>query len=142
MYRLMQNGVIRLSDNAQIPASDGNRDYQEYLVWLSEGGIPEPEFTLEERRANRVRELEKNEGGMVESLLPSHLQIRAVAESLALVDKATGGGQRTAAEEEKLNMRRTMWTKIAAIHAQADAKRSEILAAANPESIDIALTMP
>ena len=142
MYKLMQNGVMRLSDNAQIPASDGNRDYQEYLIWLSEGGIPEPQFTLEERQANRVRELEKNEEEMIESLLPSRLQIRAVAESLALVDKVASGGTRTIVEEEKINMRRTLWSKIAAIHAQTDEKRDEILAAIDPESINIVLTMP
>ena len=44
MYRLTQseNTVQRLSDNAFIPFDGGNRDYQEYLEWLSEGNTPEP----------------------------------------------------------------------------------------------------
>ena len=45
MYKLQQNGVKRLSDGANIPFASGNRDYEEYKQWLSEGNTPEPEFT-------------------------------------------------------------------------------------------------
>lgn len=48
MYKLNQNSVTRLSDGASIPFADGNRDYEEYKQWLSEGNTPEPEFTEEE----------------------------------------------------------------------------------------------
>ena len=34
--------VIRLLDNAHIPFDPANTDYQAYLKWLDEGGIPEP----------------------------------------------------------------------------------------------------
>jgi hypothetical protein len=34
--------VKRLSDNAFIPLSDDNTDYQEYLKWVSEGNEPLP----------------------------------------------------------------------------------------------------
>ena len=48
-YKLIgQNSVKRLADGACIPFADGNRDYEEYKQWLSEGNIPEPEFTSEE----------------------------------------------------------------------------------------------
>lgn len=44
MYKLTQSSttVHRLSDNAFIPFDGGNRDYQEYLEWLSQGNTPEP----------------------------------------------------------------------------------------------------
>ena len=48
MYKLQQNGIKRLSDNAFIPQDNANRDYQEYLQWLAEGNQPEPESTTDE----------------------------------------------------------------------------------------------
>ena len=66
MYKLNQNSVTRLADGACIPFADGNRDYEEYKQWLSEGNTPEPEFTeaeLEakvqmEAKAERLKQLE------------------------------------------------------------------------------------
>jgi hypothetical protein len=34
--------IIRLTDNANIPLTESNRDYQEYLKWLAEGNTPLP----------------------------------------------------------------------------------------------------
>ena len=42
------NGVKRLSDNAYIPFDPANADYQEYLEWVADGGVPEPADTPEE----------------------------------------------------------------------------------------------
>lgn len=46
-YQLTPSGcVIRLADNACIPPSSGNTDYQEYLAWVAKGNEPlaaEPE---------------------------------------------------------------------------------------------------
>jgi hypothetical protein len=36
------NTVLRLSDNAFIPLDPANTDYQAYLKFLEDGGIPEP----------------------------------------------------------------------------------------------------
>jgi len=34
--------ILRIADNAWIPSDPANRDYQEYLAWLSEGNTPLP----------------------------------------------------------------------------------------------------
>ena len=33
--------IIRIADNGAIPIDEANIDYQEYLKWVSEGGVPE-----------------------------------------------------------------------------------------------------
>lgn len=55
MYKLIgTKSVKRLADGACIPFADGNRDYEEYKLWLEEGNIPEPEFTEEEIKVSTL----------------------------------------------------------------------------------------
>jgi hypothetical protein len=49
MYKLIQmtaddapQSVLRLTDHASIPFDPANRDYTEYLEWLSQGNEPLP----------------------------------------------------------------------------------------------------
>jgi len=39
MYKLTENGIQRLSDNAGIPLAEGNRDYQQFIQDVAEQGI-------------------------------------------------------------------------------------------------------
>lgn len=42
-YQLTQtDAIIRLDDNAFIPADPANTDYAEYLAWVEAGNTPEP----------------------------------------------------------------------------------------------------
>ncbi|WP_278652181.1 hypothetical protein [Pandoraea pnomenusa] len=47
MYQLTQRRegeqferILRTEDGAMIPADPGNRDYQQYLLWVAEGNEP------------------------------------------------------------------------------------------------------
>jgi hypothetical protein len=44
MYKLTNGGVIRLSDKAYIPNSPGNRDWENYQIWLKAGNKPQEEL--------------------------------------------------------------------------------------------------
>lgn len=49
MYKLTDTtSIIRLADNATIPADEANADYQQFLKWISEGNTPEPSDTIEQ----------------------------------------------------------------------------------------------
>jgi hypothetical protein len=39
MYKLNEESITRLSDNASIPQADGNRDYQQFLQDVKKEGI-------------------------------------------------------------------------------------------------------
>jgi len=42
MYKLKEGGVVRMYDEAHIPADPGNRDWREYQAWLAAGNVPLP----------------------------------------------------------------------------------------------------
>jgi len=41
-YKLLKQGVQRLSDGACIPSTDDNVDWREYQRWLALGNTPQP----------------------------------------------------------------------------------------------------
>jgi len=57
MYKLTENGVIRLSDGAFIPNDPANKDWQEYQEWLKQGNQPLPQYTPQELRQKLQSEM-------------------------------------------------------------------------------------
>lgn len=69
MYKLNKIGVLRLSDNANIPNNNiKNDDWQEYQKWLSKGNKPEPEFTPSELKAKKDLEIKMKESEIVQAI--------------------------------------------------------------------------
>lgn len=59
MYQLTNTGtIIRLSDNAFIPADLGNRDYADFIAWKAKGNepLPIPPKSEEQLRAEWKKE--------------------------------------------------------------------------------------
>lgn len=43
MYQLTATGsILRTSDGALIPVDEGNRDYQNFQLWVADGNTPDP----------------------------------------------------------------------------------------------------
>lgn len=59
MYKLTEGGVIRLSDNANIPAAEGNQDWREYQRWLAVGNTPAPDRTLDEAKERALVRMQR-----------------------------------------------------------------------------------
>ena len=54
MYKLANNGVIRLLDSAFVPADPANRDWQEYQNWIAAGNAPAPAQSADEAKASAL----------------------------------------------------------------------------------------
>lgn len=59
-YKLMFGtpGIIRTADNACVPEDPANRDYREFLAWLTAGNTPDPAETPQETADRQAHEVE------------------------------------------------------------------------------------
>lgn len=57
--------ILRLSDGANIPLTSGNKDYQEYLHWLTGGNAPaeDPYFSIDAVRGRKWIEIKDQRDG-------------------------------------------------------------------------------
>lgn len=58
MYKLTENGVLRIADQTVIPNNVENRDWQDYQTWLSNGNEPEARFNENELKEIARKEIE------------------------------------------------------------------------------------
>lgn len=60
-YKLTQTtNIIRVADEAYIPADPANSDYQVYLTWLAEGNTPELPVPLTPTEINQALDSQIN----------------------------------------------------------------------------------
>ena len=62
MYKLTKTtSIIRLADNALIPADSRNADFQIYQTWLEEGNVPQPvdAETVEQAQARITQQVQE-----------------------------------------------------------------------------------
>lgn len=100
MYKLTDDtDIIRLADNASIPADPANRDYATYLEWLAAGNTPLPADPLPNPRIVAIK---------------TRLDQIDIESIRALRAKSVGNGK--AADD----------TKLASLDTEADALRAEL----------------
>lgn len=90
-YKLFGAGVVRLTDQAFIPADPDNADYQRFLEWQEAGGVPLPERTPEEdltlARKRAFDELREMRAPMLNAV--TGIMVNAIADDeTAVVDEA------------------------------------------------------
>ena len=57
MYKKLQNSIIKIEDNSDIPLDVNNIDYKEYLEWIDMGNTPQSK-SLSEVQADKILEIE------------------------------------------------------------------------------------
>lgn len=62
MYKLTNTtSIIRIADNAVIPADSANADFQQYQIWLADGNVPGPvdTETIEQVQARITQQVQQ-----------------------------------------------------------------------------------
>ena len=67
------NGTMHAPGNAP-----GNREYELIKQWLSDGNIPEPEFTEKEIEAQRIQAIKQKASELITSKYPDYKQLNII----------------------------------------------------------------
>jgi hypothetical protein len=125
MYKTInENFVQRIQDGAHIPIAEGNRDYEEYALWLEEGNSPEP--------ADLPNDSEVAQG-LLDALERSTMMSRGMREFLlvSMQDLAQRQSEQMAdigitMSAKDILAGNAAWVKLVQINAQATALRGRI----------------
>lgn len=117
-YKLKGGGVVRASDGAFIPLQDGNHDHYLYEQWLINGGVPDPEFSADEIKQQKIDAINREAGDRIIEIAPMYKQSNMLAHALELSGKAT----KTADEKAELAAMQAAWDQIKSIRVESNAK--------------------
>ena len=70
--KYLLNGIM------SVPKADGNREYELIKQWLSDGNIPEPEFTEKEIEAQRIQAIKSKASELINSKYPDYKQLNII----------------------------------------------------------------
>lgn len=89
MYKLTNTtSIIRIADNAIIPADLSNSDYRQYQLWLSEGNTPEPVD------AETIEQMQLRITGQVQERLDNFARTRNYDNCLSACSYATSTNEK------------------------------------------------
>jgi hypothetical protein len=108
MYKLTEQGVLRLKDGYHIPFVEDNRDYQEYKKWLMLGNTPQEIYTEEEKYLMRVASFSNH----VQEHLDKTAQTRNYDGIMSLCTYATSTNEKFRREGQAgVEWRDAVWSK-------------------------------
>lgn len=139
MYKLTpaNNGVIRLSDGAQIPFADGNTDYQRYIEWTNLGNTAQPAFTLDELKQQKIAQIKQEACQIILALADETKQRNILASMLVLVNKKADGIPLTPDEQAQLAASQTLWGQVVAERTRSNTRESLVATATTEAELTV-----
>ena len=84
MYKMLNEGVLRLSDGATIPNCAANADWRKYQEWLAEGNSPEPSLNFGDQKSAALQAIDNFHSDTVQRLVGNPTQVEKDTWSLKL----------------------------------------------------------
>ena len=56
-YKLTDTGVLDQEAHRYIPQNEANVHWQDYLQWVAQGNVPDPEYTIDQVKSTKILEI-------------------------------------------------------------------------------------
>lgn len=133
MYKIIDSSTVLNTDTHQaIPLVDNNPHAQEYYDWIAGGNLPEPAHTIDESRKLKERALRRDIQALVDSVVPSDLQLAYTIRAMELTMLAV----RTPEEQAELDSLNSINAQIRVHRSLQVAKIAEIQSATTQAQLD------